>query len=77
MRKMTTLSLPMEVVGEILNHLEDGVEVWRNTEEYLASGSIVAPCVIANCSSFRKARRMIRLYNGAISTIERVLKSKE
>jgi len=76
MKKRITLSLPTEVVSEILNHLEDGVEVWRNTEEYLASGSIVAPCFIANCSSIRKARRMIRLYHGAISTIEKLIKSK-
>jgi len=76
MRKMITLSLPTEVEGEILNHLEDGVEVWRNTEEYLSSGCVVTPCFVAECSSIRKARRMKRLYNGAISTIERVLKSK-
>ena len=76
MRKMINLSLPTEMIGEILNHLEDEVEVWKNTEEYLASGSIVAPCFIANCSSVRKARSMIRLYNGAISTLEKLLKSK-
>jgi len=76
MRKMITLSLPIEVVGEILNHLEDGVEVWRNTEEYLSSECVVTPCFVAECSNIRKARRMKRLYDKAISTIESVVKSK-
>lgn len=73
---MITLSLPTEVVGEILNHLEDGVEVWRNTEEYLSNGCVVTPCFVADCYSIRKARRMMRLYDGAISTIKSVVKSK-
>ena len=76
MRKIITLSLSNEMISEILNHLTDGLEVWRNTEEYLASGSIVSPRVIANCSSVSNAHRMIKLYNEAISTIESVIKSK-
>ena len=54
---MITLSLPTEVVGEILNHLEDGVEVWRNTEEYISSGFVVTPCFVAECSSIRNYMR--------------------
>lgn len=74
MRKMITLSLPTEVVDEILNNLEDGLEVWRNTEEYLASGSIVASCIIAKCSNVCKAHRMVKLYEKAISTVETIVK---
>ncbi len=76
MRKMITLSLPTEVVGEILNHLEDGVEVWRNTEEYLSGGCVVTPCFVAECSSIRKARRMMTLYEETISLIEKTVKTK-
>ena len=76
MRKMITLSLPTEVVGEILNHLEDGVEVWRNTEEYISSGSVVTPCFVAECSSIRKARRMKKLYEETISLIEETVKTR-
>ena len=76
MRKMITLTLPVAVVGEILNHLRDGVEVWRDTEEYLASGSVVAPCVVAECSSVSKTRRMIKLYEETISVIERASSSQ-
>jgi hypothetical protein len=71
MNKMTTLTLPSAAVPEILNDLYDGLEVWRNTEEYLDSGSVVAPCVVAECSNVRKARRMIRLYEETISVIEK------
>ena len=74
MQKMITLSLPTEILDEILNNLQDGLEVWRNTEEYLASGSIVSPCVIAKCSSVSKARRMTKLYDKTISTLESVVK---
>ena len=66
---MITLTLPSDIVDEFLNHLHDGVEIWRDTEEYLASGSVVAPCVVAECSSVRKARRMIKLYEETISVI--------
>jgi hypothetical protein len=38
-----------------------------NTEEYLASGSVVAPCVVAECSSIRKARRMIKILTHRIN----------
>jgi hypothetical protein len=76
MRKNVDLTLPYEMAVEVLNNLYGGLEVWRNTEEYIAGGSIVAPCFIAECSSVRKARRMIRLYDVAISTIEKLLKSK-
>jgi len=76
MSKMITLTLPATVVSEILNHLRDGVEVWRDTEEYLASGSVVAPCVVAECSRVSKARRMIKLYEETISVIERVRSSQ-
>jgi hypothetical protein len=76
MRKMITLTLPVAVVGEILNHLRDGVEVWRDTEEYLASGSVVAPCVVAECLSVRKARKMMKLYEETISVIEKVRSSQ-
>jgi hypothetical protein len=71
------ITLCNEMAVEILNNLYDGLEVWRDTAEHLASGSIVTPCVIAKCSSPTKARSMIRLYNGAISTIEKTLRSKE
>ena len=70
MSKTITLTLPREIVDEFLNHLHDGIEVWRDTEEYLASGSVMAPCVIAECSSVRKARKMMRLYEGTVSLIE-------
>lgn len=70
MSKMITLTLPSEIVDDFLNHLHDGVEVWRDTEEYLSSGSIVAPCIVAECSSVRKARRMIRIHEEAIALIE-------
>jgi hypothetical protein len=76
MRKMITLTLPSEIVDDFLNHLHDGVEVWRDTEEYLASGSVVAPCVVAECSSVSKTRRMIKLYEETISVIERVRSSQ-
>ena len=76
MRKIITLSLSNEMISEILNHLTDGLEVWRNTERYLASNSIVSPCVIAKCSSVSNAHRMIKLYEETISTIERVIKSE-
>jgi len=76
MSRMITLTLPSDIVSEVLNHLTDGLEIWRDTEEYLASGSVVAPCVIGQCSSVTKARRVMRLYEGAISTIERAVKSK-
>jgi len=71
MSKMITLTLPSAVVPEILNDLYDGLEVWKNTEEYLDSGSVVVPCVTAECSSVRKSRRMIKLYKETISVIER------
>lgn len=70
MRKMVTLTLPSDIVDELLNHLYDGVEVWKDTEEYLASGSVVTPCVVAECSSVRKARKMMRLYEETVSLIE-------
>lgn len=70
MSKTITLTLPYEIVDEFLNHLHDGVEVWRDTEEYLSSGSIMAPCIVAECSRVSKARRMIRLYKETISLIE-------
>lgn len=70
MSKTVTLTLPHEIVDEFLNHLHDGVEVWRDTEEYLASGSVVAPCVVAECSRVSKARRIIKLYEETISVIE-------
>jgi len=47
MRRIINLELPAPIVTEILNDLYDGLDVWRNTEEYLASGSVVAPCVVA------------------------------
>jgi hypothetical protein len=71
MSKMITLTLPSEIVDDFLNHLHDSVEVWRDTEEYLSSGSIVAPCMVAECSSVRKAQRMIRIHEGAIALIEK------
>jgi len=67
MSKMITLTLPSAAVPEILNDLYDGLEVWKNTEEYLDSGSVVAPCVVAECSSVGKSRRMIKLYEETIS----------
>jgi hypothetical protein len=70
MRRIINLELPAPIVTEILNDLYDGLDVWRNTEEYLASGSVVAPCVVAECSSIRKAHKMIRLYKETISLIE-------
>jgi hypothetical protein len=76
MSKMITLTLPVTIVNEILNHLWDGVEVWKDTEEYLASGSVVAPCVVAECSRVSKARRMIQLYEETISAIEKVRSSQ-
>ena len=76
MNKMITLTLPYAAVPEILNDLYDGLEVWKNTEEYLNSGSVVAPCVVAACSSARKAHRMIKLYEETISVIEEAAKSK-
>ena len=75
MSKTITLTLPCEIVDEFLNHLRDGIEVWRDTEEYLASGSAMAPCVVAECSSVRKAHRMIKLYDETISVIEGAVKS--
>lgn len=76
MRKNIDLTLPYEMAVEILNNLYGSLEIWRDTEEYIACGSIVAPCVIAECSSAKKVRKMIRLYNGAISKIEKQLKPK-
>jgi len=75
MRKMITLSLPTAIVGEILGHLEDGVEVWSNTEEYLSSGSVVTPCFVTECSSIREASRMKKLYADTISLIEKTVKT--
>jgi hypothetical protein len=69
MSKMITLTLSSDIVDELLNHLYDGVEVWKDTEEYLTSGSVVAPCVVAECSSVRKARQMMRIYEETISLI--------
>ena len=74
MDKKVTVSLSAAVMGDILDHLRDGVEVWRNTVEYLASGCIVAPSVVAECSSGRKARQMMNLYEEAISVIEKAAK---
>jgi len=71
MRKMINLELPAPIVTEILDDLYDGLDVWRNTEEYL-EGSVVAPCCVADCSSVRKARKMIKLYEETISVIEKV-----
>jgi len=76
MGKMITLTLPSAAVPEILNDLYDGLEVWRNTEEYLDSGSVVAPCVVAECSRVSKARRMIKLYEETISAMKRVRSSQ-
>lgn len=70
MRKMVTLALPSAMLDVILADLYDGLEVWRDTEEYLDSGCVVAPCVVAECSSVREARRMLRLYEKTISLIE-------
>jgi len=70
MSKMITLTLPSAAVPEILNDLYDGLEVWKNTEEYLDSGSLVAPCVVAECSKVSKARKMIKLYEETITVIE-------
>jgi hypothetical protein len=71
---MITLTLQADIVEEILNNLRDGMGILINTEEYLASGSIVGPCVIAECSNIKKVRRMMRLYEGAISTMEKAVK---
>jgi hypothetical protein len=76
MSKMITLTLPAAAVPEILNDLYDGLEVWKNTEEYLDSGSVMAPCVIAECSSVRKSRNMIKLYDETISIIKRARSSQ-
>ena len=57
--------------------LYDDEDVWRNTAEYIVDVAIVTPCVVADCSSIRKARRMIRLYEEAIWVIEKVVKSKQ
>jgi len=76
MRKLINLTLPYAAAPEILNDLYDGLEVWRNTEEYLDSGSVVAPCVIAECSSVRKARQMMRLYEETISLLENKIGKK-
>lgn len=76
MSKMITLTLSADIADEILNHLYDGVEVWRDTEEYLASGSVVAPCVVAECSSVRKARQMMKLYETTISLIENKIEKR-
>jgi len=76
MRKMMTLTLPVTVVSEILNHLRDGVEVWRDTAEYIANGNFVAPCVVADCTSVKKARSMMKLYEEAISVIEKAVGSR-
>jgi hypothetical protein len=75
MSKTITLTLPCEIVDEFLNQLHDGVEVWKNTEEYI-EGIVVAPCYVADCSSVRKARRMIKLYEETISVIERARSSQ-
>jgi hypothetical protein len=76
MSRMINLTLPAEITSEILNYLRDGVEVLTNTEEYLASGSVVAPCEVAGCSSIRKVRRMLKLYEGAITVIENKMRKK-
>jgi hypothetical protein len=76
MSKMITLTLPSVAVDAILNESYDSLEVWRDTEEYLASGSVVAPCVVAECSSVRKARQMIRLYKETISLIQNKIGKK-
>ena len=57
--------------------LYDGVEVWRNTEKYIVNGNSVAPCVVADCSSVRKARRMMKLYEETILVIEKAVGQKE
>jgi hypothetical protein len=75
MSKMVSLTLPCDIVDEILNDLYDGLEVWRNTEEYL-EGIVVAPCCVADCSSVRTARRMIRLYEDTIPLIEEKIGKK-
>ena len=76
MGKMITLTLPSVAVDAILNEFYDSLEVWRDTEEYLVSGSVVAPCVVAECSSVRKARKMMNLYEETISVIERARSSQ-
>jgi len=71
MRKMTILALPYAALDVILADLYDGLEVWKNTEEYLDNGCVVAQCVVAECSSVREARKMLRLYGKTISLIEK------
>jgi hypothetical protein len=75
MSKMISFALPSDISVEILNDLYDGLEVWKNTEEYL-EGIVVAPCCVADCSSVRKARRMIRLYEDTIPLIEEKIGKK-
>jgi hypothetical protein len=57
--------------------LYDGVEVWMNTAEYIVNGNFVAPCVVADCSSVKKARRMMKLYEETILVIEKAVGQKE
>ena len=76
MSKMITLTLPSAAVTEILNDLYDSLEIWKNTEEYLDSESVVAPCFVADCLSVRKARKMVKLYEKTISLIEGMVRSK-
>jgi hypothetical protein len=71
MRRTVNLALPYAALDVILADLYDGLEVWKNTEEYLDSGCVVAPCVIAECSSVREARGMRKLYEKTISLIEK------
>jgi hypothetical protein len=77
MRNTITLTLQAEIVDEFLCYLHDGVEVWMDTIEYLASGSSIAPCVTAECSNIKKAWRMMRLYTDTISTIKKAVKPQQ
>jgi len=73
MGREVTVSLPVGVVEEILCQLRDGLEMLKDTIEYLEDGCVVGPCTLANCSDGDEARGMAALYADAICGIEQAM----
>ncbi len=70
MEQMIHLDLPVSAVKEIHGYLCDALDVWKDTEEYLASECAMAPCIVAECSCADDATKMVRLHKEWASTIE-------
>ncbi len=70
MDKNITLTLPLLMVGQILDALYMRLKSWEHTEEYLNKGHVQEPYCIEECSNPDEAHQIADYYKDIIKSIE-------